>query len=604
MCWIFWYVGKSARADEIILEWLQALEYRGYDSAGIAVHTGKEVDLYKSVGKVSELIALTGNSKAMTKKYTSGIGHTRWATHGVVNLENTHPHTDENKTVFIVHNGIIENFRELKTEIPDAVFYGSTDTEVIAKLFARIPGTTFIERVNKLINKLEWAYALLLINDSDPTEMVGVKFGSPLVLARGKHESFFLASDANAIVEHTNTVTYLEDGDIVHISQGKYSIQNRGVPVERPSSKLDTSKIHSEKGSSKHFMLKEIFEAPQVLTDVFHGRINFDDGIITKDTFRDIRDEEFERVEFIACGTSYHAGLLASYWIEELSDLDTGVTIASEFFSRPPRIPPTTLFVFISQSGETADSIEPLKYLKEHGAKTFGVVNVVGSTIARLADGGLFTRAGTEIGVASTKAFIGQIGALLIMSLFFSVQSGSDFRAYREILNDLENLSVLAHDVLDLSHKIKQISTDLAKYQHLFFLGRGACVAVAMESALKFKEITYLHAHGLALGELKHGSLALIDAKCPSVVFIPDDSNFKQNSSSIEEIRSRGGKVCAISQTPIANVDWNIILPQTNPIFYGFLAAIAGQLLAYHAADSLGRDIDKPRNLAKSVTVR
>jgi glucosamine--fructose-6-phosphate aminotransferase (isomerizing) len=351
-------------------------------------------------------------------------------------------------------------------------------------------------------------------------------------------------------------------------------------------------------------MLKEIHEAPNVLVDVFRGRIQFQEGIITTDALRKLRDSEFTRVEFVACGTSYHAGLLACYWIEGLSDLDTGVTIASEFFSRPPRIAPSTLFVFISQSGETADSIEPLKYLKAHGASTFGIVNVAGSTIARLTDQGLFTRAGVEVGVAATKTFIGQIGSLLILSLYFSVQSGADFRQYREILDHIENLSLLAQDVLDLSEKIKKISVQLAKFPHILFLGRGSSLAVAMESALKFKEISYIHANGLPLGELKHGTLALIDENCPSVVFVPDDAYFAMNTSAIAEIRARDGKICAISQRPIPEAEWNIVLPETNSIFYCFLASIAGQLLAYHAADSLGRDIDKPRNLAKSVTVR
>ncbi len=604
MCWIFWYVGSRPGAEKIILDGLENLEYRGYDSAGIAVHGSTGIDVYKAIGKVSQLTSLVENSKAGNKNYTSGIGHTRWATHGVVNLANTHPHTDEKKSAFIVHNGIVENYRELIKEIKDTTFYGNTDTEVVAKLLATIPGKSFLERVEKLMTRLEWAYAIVLINDQDPTEMIGIKFGSPLVFAKGKDNNFFLASDVNCIAMHTTNIVYLEDGDIVHIQDGKATIKHAGVMVHRMQEKIDITQTHIDIGKYPHFMLKEIYEAPNVLTDVFRGRIQFQEGIITTDALRSLRESEFNRVEFVACGTSYHAGLLASYWIEELSDLDTGVTIASEFFSRPPRIVPTTLFVFISQSGETADSIEPLKYLKEHEAKTFGIVNVAGSTISRLTDQGLFTRAGVEVGVAATKSFIGQIGALLILSLYFSVQSGADFRQYREILDNIENLSLLASEVLEMSDEIKKTSIQLAKYQHILFLGRGSGLAIAYEAALKFKEITYIHANGVPLGELKHGSLALIDENCPSVVFIPDDSYFFMNSSAISEIRARGGKICVISQQPIPDAEWNIVLPKTNPIFFGFLASICGQLLAYHAADSLGRDIDKPRNLAKSVTVR
>lgn len=373
-------------AEKTILEGLEKLEYRGYDSAGIAVHGASGVDVFKAIGKVSQLTSLVNNSKGKEKHYTAGVGHTRWATHGIVNLENTHPHTDEKKSVFVVHNGIIENYRELQKEIKNTSYYGNTDTEVVAKLLAATDGKTFLERVEKLVKRLEGAYALVIINSEDPSEMVGVKFGSPLVFAKGKDNCFYLASDVNSIAVHTSNIIYLEDGDIVHIKNGEASIKHAGATVHRTQEKIDVSQTKIDKGNYPHFMLKEIHEAPNVLVDVFRGRIQFQEGIITTDALRKLRDTEFSRVEFIACGTSYHAGLLASYWIEELSDMDTGVTIASEFFSRPPRIAPTTLFVFISQSGETADSIEPLKYLKEHGALTFGIVNVVGSTIARLTD--------------------------------------------------------------------------------------------------------------------------------------------------------------------------------------------------------------------------
>jgi glutamine---fructose-6-phosphate transaminase (isomerizing) len=607
MCWIFGYVGKNSTtgAETIILDGLTRLEYRGYDSAGMAIatQTGK-IDIFKSIGSVERLRELVSGSKSPIKQYVSGIGHTRWATHGRVNLENTHPHCDRKKSVFVVHNGIIENYRELQLRVVDSVFTGDTDTEVIAKLIAESPLPTLFERVAWVVQDLQGAYALVVSSPLDASELIGVKHGSPLILARSKFWAFFLASDTHAVSEYVTSVIYLEDGDIVHIKSGAYSITQNGVALDRPFSHIAKASADASKGKFEHFMLKEIFEAPNVLEEVFRGRINFVDGTIAADAFSDIRDVPFTRIEFVACGTSYHAGLLGSYWIEELSDVDTGVTIASEFFSRTPRVHKDTLFVFISQSWETADAVEPLKWLKEQWAHTFGIVNVTESTIARLTDTGLYTRAGVEVGVASTKSYIGQIGVLLIMSLFLSVQCGAEYTVYRKILSEIENLPQLAWEILNLSGIIKKVSIELSQFTHLFFLGRGSSYAIALEAALKFKEITYIHAQALPTGELKHGSLALIDPECPSVVFAPDDIYRQYNLSEISEIRARGGKICAISQTPFAEADWNIILPPCHPIFFGFLAATTGQLLAYHAAHELGREIDRPRNLAKSVTVR
>ncbi len=375
--------------------------------------------------------------------------------------------------------------------------------------------------------------------------------------------------------------------------------------MKRPLEKIDTSSLQIDKGAYEHFMLKEIYESSKVLTDIFRGRIDFHELKIVAEELGKFRDDTISMIEFVACGTSYHAGLLASYWIEELAvGMNTRVTIASEFFSRPPKISTDTLFVFISQSGETADSIEPLKYLRERGARTLGIVNVVGSTIARMADTTIFTRAGIEVGVASTKAFMGQTGALLLLCLYFCVHSGADYRVYRSLIAEVASLPGLAHATLLLSSEIQKIAQDFTQYSHLFFIGRGSSYAVALEGALKFKEITYAHAHAIPAGELKHGSLALIDAHCPSVIYIPNDTNYRQNLSTIEEIRARGGKVLAIAETPISIADWNIIVPSSNPYFYGIIASIASQLFAYHTAKLLGRDIDKPRNLAKSVTVK
>ena len=413
-------------------------------------------------------------SREKDKIYSSGIGHTRWATHGGVTLENTHPHHDTEKKHFVVHNGIIENYRELKKELEEqgVKFYGQTDTEVIAKLLEKTSGDTLLDRVENMLPRLDGAYAFLVIHEDHPDELVAVKYGSPLIFGSSSNGDFFFSSDASALSKHAKNAVYLEDGDLVHVEGGKYTIRREGALVSRPLEKVDPAKLGVNRGSYKHFMLKEIHEIPKCLTEVFRGRVNFVDRTLVSSAFQDLRDKSFDHIEFIACGTSYHAGLLASYWIEELTDMQTKVTIASEFFSKPVRVDEKTLYIFISQSGETADSIEPLKYLKEHQAHTFGIVNVVGSSIARMTDMGLFTRAGTEVGVASTKAFVGQIGALLLLSLYFSIHKGSDYRIYRNILDELEQLPLLAQEVLDLSPKIRKIASDFIAFPHAFFLSR------------------------------------------------------------------------------------------------------------------------------------
>jgi glucosamine--fructose-6-phosphate aminotransferase (isomerizing) len=351
-------------------------------------------------------------------------------------------------------------------------------------------------------------------------------------------------------------------------------------------------------------MLKEIFEQPKIAKAVFQGRVDFEDLVLNASAFQDLRDIEIERIQFIACGTSFHAGWAGTYFFRELAGMDATAEIASEFLNAPVAIDPKTLYVFISQSGETADAIEPLKFIKEHDGKTFGIVNVVASTISRLTDFGLFTRAGTEVGVASTKAFTAQLATVLLLALFYAIKRGADFRRYRSALEDLKKLPDGMKHVLEMDSAIQKIAHELAQYSHLFFLGRGHMLPIVSEAALKFKEITYLHAHAMPLGELKHGTLALIDSGCPSVVCIPNDPLFRQNTSSIAEIQARGGKVLAISEKPIPQANWNLVLPECGETLFPFYATIAGQLLAYHAARSLGREIDRPRNLAKSVTVK
>jgi glucosamine--fructose-6-phosphate aminotransferase (isomerizing) len=622
MCGIFAYSGNRKDADKILLHGLERLEYRGYDSSGIAVSRKNDgTTVFKAVGKVAELankIAEDGDSSA---EYDSGIAHTRWATHGGVTVENTHPHSDAAGKIFLVHNGIVENYEELAAELANegVEFYGQTDSEVVAKLVGReyerltssekaaSPDTrTFLSSAENVLPRLEGAYALIIMCKDAPGELIAVKYGSPLVFGRNpKTSECFFASDVSALAGYAEEVVFLNDGDLVHVKpSGEYSIKSEGALVSRPFERVEVENLKTEKNGYEHFMLKEIFEQPKVAKAMFQGRIDFDDLVLNASAFQDLRDTDIERIKFIACGTSYHSGWAGTYFFRELAGMDATAEIASEFLNAPVEIDPKTLYVFVSQSGETADAIEPLKFIKAHGGKTFGVVNVVGSTISRLTDFGLFTRAGTEVGVASTKAFTAQLSAILLIALFYAIKRGADFRKYRSALEDLKKLPEAMEKTLALSAEIKGLAAELKGYQHLFFLGRGDMLPIAAEAALKFKEITYLHAHSMPLGELKHGSLALVDAHCPSVVFLPSDALFAANKSSVSEIRARGGKVFVISERPVENADWNLVLGECGKTLFPFCASIAGQLLAYHAAYALVREIDRPRNLAKSVTVR
>ncbi len=598
---------------------LERLEYRGYDSAGIAVGRNRApITVFKSVGKVASLAREVADKRPGDAEYAFGIAHTRWATHGGVTVENTHPHSDADSKLYLVHNGIVENYEELAAELrkEGVSFYGQTDSEIVAKLIGREMkggganagegGSKFLSAVESVLPRLEGAYALLIMHSDFPGELIAVKYGSPLVFGRNAAtgECFF-ASDVQALAGYAEDVVFLDDGDLVHVTAaGEYSIRSERALVSRPFERIETEHLAAERGEFEHFMLKEIFEQPKVAKAVFQGRVDFSDLVLNASAFEDLRDVEIERVKFIACGTSYNAGWAGSYFFRELAGMDATVEIASEFLNAPVQIDSKTLYVFVSQSGETADSIEPLKFVKAQGGKTFGVVNVVGSTISRLTDFGLFTRAGTEVGVASTKAFTAQLATILLLALFYAIKQGADFRKYRGALDDLGGLSEAIERVLAMSDTVRETAEAISKFPHLFFLGRGNMLPLAAEAALKFKEITYLHAHAMPLGELKHGSLALIDEHCPSVVLLPNDELFHQNKSSVAEIRARGGKVLAFSERPIENADWNIVLGECGKTLFPFCVSVAGQLLAYHAAHALGREIDRPRNLAKSVTVK
>lgn len=607
MCGIFGYIGNK-NATSKLLHGLEKLEYRGYDSSGFVVGRDENLTLIKSVGKVSNLSEKTASVLEGDEIFSYGIAHTRWATHGGVTEENCHPHYSANEHIYLVHNGIIENYRELKDALLSKwyEFYGETDSEVVAKLIEDQWSWNLLTTVEKVLPTLEWAYAFLFISRDHPDEIIGVKYGSPLVFGYTPDKSeFYFSSDTQALAGIVDDVIFLDDGDLVYIKDGDYTIKSEGQLISKPAEKIDVASLKAEKWDYKHFMLKEIFEQPKVLRDVFRGRIDFENAQLTASAFEELDKHDFEKITFVACGTSYHAGWLGTYWFEDLSGMESRVEVASEFEYKNIKVDPKTLYVFISQSGETADSIEPLKYLRSKWAKTFGVVNVVGSTISRLTDFGLFTRAGTEVGVASTKAFTAQICTILLLALYFGEKNGNLPRQkYRQIIQELQHIPEKIEELLTDSAKIRDIVANIKDYKQFFFLGRHLELAIAYESSLKFKEISYLNSQALPSGELKHGSLALVDEDFPSIIFMPSDFLYEKNLSSVQEVRARNGKILVISDKPTDSATWNVLIPETLEELHPFLTAVAGQIVAYHTADLLGRDIDKPRNLAKSVTVK
>lgn len=464
---------------------------------------------------------------------------------------------------------------------------------------------SLIKTVEYVLPMLSGAYAFLFISRENPDEIVAIKYGSPLIFGYSDNkDEFYFSSDTQALAGLVDNVVFLDDGELVHVKKNDFIIKSEGKFISRTAEKIDNIGLQAEKGEYEHFMLKEIFEQPKVLTDVFRGRIDFENSKLNAAAFEELDRYSFEKVVFVACGTSYHAGWLGVYWLEDLASMDARVEVASEFEYKNIRIDPDTLYVFISQSGETADSIEPLKYLKSKGAKTFGIVNVVGSTISRLTDFGLFTRAGTEVGVASTKAFVAQIATVLILALYFGEKRGLSRQKYRQIIEEFAKIPEKIEELLAHTSEIQEVAREISKYQQFFFLGRHLELPIAYEASLKFKEISYLNSQALPSGELKHGSLALIDEDFPSIIFAPSDFLFEKNLSSIQEIKARGGKVLVVSDREVASGTWNLKIPETLDELQPFLTVISGQLIAYYVAHLLECDIDKPRNLAKSVTVK
>ena len=607
MCWIFGYIGDKNDAQKILIRWLERLEYRWYDSAGIFVgNKSWKTKLIKAIWKVSNLANKMYNSLETNESWNFGIAHTRWATHWWISEENTHPHYDNNKNFHIVHNWIIENYHQLKEELKGKwyQFYSETDSEVIANLLKYLWNWDFLETVEKVLKKIRGAYALLILSKMNPNEMIAVRLWSPLIFAYDENNDFYFSSDKQALSGYVDKFIYMDDGDILHIKDKDYKIKANGVNVSRKIEDMDIKLLESSKWDFKHFMLKEIFEQATIIKRIFKWRVNFENNTMNTDAFHGMKDEKFTKIIFVWCWTSYNAWVLWTYYMENLVWLDSISYIASEYEYQNIKVNDETLFVFISQSWETADSIEVLKLLKAKWAKTFWIVNVVGSTISRLTDYWLFTRAGAEIWVASTKAFTAQITCIILLALFLWQKRWLSKAKYDQIMSALNDVPGKIEQVLKSHLEIKKIAEEIAKHKNFFFLWRHYQLSIARESSLKFKEITYLHSEFYPTWELKHWPLALVDENVPSVLFLPKDILFERNLSSIQEIKARKWKVLIISDEEVESSDFFIKIPYCIDETYPFVTAVVGQLLAYYSADFLNKDIDKPRNLAKSVTVK
>ena len=612
MCGIVGYIGNRA-AYPIVIQGLKRLEYRGYDSAGIAL-LNSELQLTKTKGKVADLEAKAEQNK---RSGTLGIGHTRWATHGVPNDVNAHPHTSNSGRLVLVHNGIIENYESLRAYLTKKGFSFSseTDTEVLVNLIEHIQITQGLKTgkaVQIALNQVVGAYAIAVFDKERPKEIVVAKLGSPLAIGLGKDE-YFVASDASPFIEYTNRSIYLEDNEMAVINQDKglkmYAIpDNSRVDPQIQELQLSLEKI--EKGGYDHFMLKEIYEQPDAIIDTFRGRLHRDQQQILLSGLEEHKEvfQNAKRMIIIACGTSWHAGLVGEYLFEDAARIPVEVEYASEFRYRNPVIGSDDVVIAISQSGETADTLAAIKLAKEAGAFVFGICNVVGSSIARAADTGAYTHAGPEIGVASTKAFTTQITLLMLIGLRLGQLRGTLSRDdFSRVAEELEALPKAVQTVLKSEKEIEQISKNYKDAANFLYLGRGYNFPVALEEALKLKEISYIHAEGYPAAEMKHGPIALIDKNMPVVVIATNKGHYEKVVSNIQEIKSRDGKIIAVvtkgDKSVKALADHVIEIPEVTESLTPILASVPLQLLAYHIAVMRGCNVDQPRNLAKSVTV-
>jgi len=607
MCGIIGYIGMRG-ATPLLLEGLKRMEYRGYDSAGVAVMNGGGVETRKAAGKISQLERALAASPVAGDM---GIGHTRWATHGVPNECNAHPHVDCKGNIAVVHNGIIENSGTLKKglEARGHKFASDTDTEVIAHLIEEAFDGNLEDAVIEALWQIEGTYGIAVVSSQDKNKIVAARKGSPLLIGLGDGE-YYVASDVSAILAQTREVVYLDDGDVAVLTRDGYTILNqRAQQLERGVSKIDWDLDQIERGGFDHFMLKEIFEQPATVENAMRGRLLPDQGT-SKLGGLNMTDEEllkFDNILITACGTSWHSALIGEHMLESLARIPVEVEYASEFRYRNPVVTDKTLCIVISQSGETADTLAAMREAKSRGARTYGIVNVVGSTIARESDGGIYVHAGPEIGVASTKAFTSQVIALLLFTLKLARLRNLSMVDGKEIIQELQQLPKKIQSVLDRAPEIEKIAEDFKNAQNFLYLGRGYSFPTALEGALKLKEISYIHAEGYPAAEMKHGPIALIDEKMPVVFVTPHDSVFDKVVSNVQEVKARGGRVIAITtrdeETLHGKLDYEFRIPETKDMLTPVLASVPLQLLAYYIAVKRGANVDQPRNLAKSVTV-
>ncbi len=613
MCGIVGYIG-GGEVVPVIMEGLRRLEYRGYDSAGLAVVNGSgELEVRRAPGKLRELDRVLGEAPLSG---TYGIGHTRWATHGAPNERNAHPHRDCTGRLVVVHNGIIENYRELKAELTAQghTFTTETDTEIVAHLIEqkiKEGNARLDDAVRAALPRLKGAYALVVLCADHKQEIVGARQGPPLVVGMGQDE-YFLASDIPAILTHTRDVVFMDDGDVVLLSRKGITLTDlQGKPREPEVRRVTWDPIQVEKGGYKHFMLKEIHEQPQTVRDTVMGRFSREQGEVFLDDVHltDAEVAALRKVNLVACGTSWHACLVGKFLIEKMTRLPVEVDYGSEFRYRDPLLDESVLTVVISQSGETADTLAALREAQEKGSRTLSICNVVGSMVTREAEGTIYTHAGPEIGVASTKAFTGQLTALHLLALFLARARGTlDAGQRRAHIEELTHVPALLTQVLELDGAIEEMARDYTEARDFLYIGRGISYPIALEGALKLKEISYIHAEGYPAGEMKHGPIALIDEHLPVVALLPNDASFEKMQGNVEEVKARGGKTIAVTTAERAGdlsgkADHLLLIPHMSEMFSPLLQVVPLQLFAYHIALRRGCDVDQPRNLAKSVTV-
>jgi glucosamine--fructose-6-phosphate aminotransferase (isomerizing) len=607
MCGIVGYIGAK-EPKEVLYNGLSKLEYRGYDSAGISILSNDGImKTFKSAGKLANLGELIKGKKI---EGHVGIGHTRWATHGIPSTRNSHPHNSATDKLSLVHNGIIENYAELREELVNKgyEFKSDTDTEVIVHLLKDNYTGDLLETVFKILPILDGAYAIGVISSDEPDLLVAARKGSPLVIGLGEGEKY-IASDVPAILEYTDKVIFLEDGDVALLKKDEIKIWD----LEKNEKSTEETKIEwtleaAEKGGYDHFTLKEIHEQPRVIAETLKGKIKGSSAIIDEISLTQEELDNITKIHMVACGTSYHAALVGKYMIEQVLRIPVEVEVASEFRYKNPIINKTDLVILISQSGETADTLAGLREAKKHGAKAIGIINVMGSTISREADGTIYTNAGLEIGVASTKAFVSQLIALYILTLYLGEKKSilsEEKRAY--IIENLYKLPEIVEHILEIEDDIKEKASILDGVNSSIFIGRNINAPIAFEGALKLKEISYIHAEAYQSGELKHGPIALISEECPLVAIATKGDTYDKVKSNIEEVKARGGRiltVATVGDTEIAEISEEVIyVPEIDELFSPVINVIPLQILSYYAAASRGLDVDKPRNLAKSVTV-